>query len=228
MEVLFASSCLALLYHRTTQRNRLWPRYSTLLTECRTEYKKIWSSLSGQNGMELRWPLVLRYLRRRGITPTVPVPTPKPMSVRQRLQVLDLLLILLRGHALNGLQMLPSTIEQAGNGLFTTRSFPRGALLCVYSGTSISLTQAMQRQKEGTHGDYVMGGFGMFWRVDAGPHPTVLARYINDHYQDKTKQNAKFVKVKKHRIALVLATRDLAANEEIFASYGEGYWRPRS
>ena len=227
MEVLVASSCLALLYHRTTQRNQRWSQYNTLLTECRTEYKKIWSSLSDRHGVDLRWPLVVRYLRRRGITPTVPVPTPTPLSVRQRLHVLDLLLVLLRGHALNGLQMLPSTIAQAGNGLFTTRSFPRGALLCVYSGTSISLTQAMQRKKEGIHGDYVMGGFGMFWRVDAGPHPTVLARYINDHYQDATKQNAKFVKVKTHRIALVLATRDLEANEEIFAAYGEGYWRHR-
>ena len=72
-----------------------------------------------------------------------------------------------------------------------------------------------------------MGGFGLFWRVDAGPHPEVMARYINDHYEQIEKNNAKFIKLKKYKIALVVAKRDLVANEEIFASYGDGYWRSR-
>ncbi|KYK63126.1 SET domain protein [Toxoplasma gondii TgCatPRC2] len=54
----------------------------------------------------------------------------------------------------------------------------------------------------------------------------VLARYINDNAK-KEKLNARFVKDKERRRVFVQALRDLEAGEEIYASYGEGYWRNR-
>ena len=197
-----------------------------LINELKNKYDKIWSSLSDKEGQSIRWPLAYRYLVRRNIQPEMSASSFN-FTLEQKNHILRLLLILLRGHVLNGLTVRTSTINNAGNGLFTTKSFKRGSLLCIYSGTPVSLTQAMKRQKEGVHGDYVMGGFGLFWRVDAGPHPEVMARYINDHYEQIEKNNAKFIKLKKYKIALVVAKRDLVANEEIFASYGDGYWRSR-
>tara|TARA_B100000795_G_C22624525_1_gene370156 strand:- start:67 stop:624 length:558 start_codon:yes stop_codon:yes gene_type:complete len=179
--------------------------------------------LSNTKGTELRWQIVIRYLLRRQL-PTITSPTP---NIVQKIHVLETLMIFLRGNVLDGLVVQNSTIPQAGNGLFTTRSFPKGALLCVYSGTSVSFAQAMKRQRDGIHGDYVMGGFGLNWRVDAEPHPEVLARYINDHYLQPMKTNVKFIKLKEQRVALIVTLRDLIPGEEIFASYGQGYWRKR-
>ena len=51
-------------------------------------------------------------------------------------------------------------------------------------------------------------------------------RYINDH-ADCSKINAEFVKDKKNRRANVTALRSIEPGEEIYASYGEGYWRLR-
>ena len=73
--------------------------------------------------------------------------------------------------------------------------------------------------------DYVLGGFGPY-SVDAGPHPQVLARYIN-HHPDAARRNATFVKNKAHLTALVVATRPIERGEELFVDYGAGYWRAR-
>ena len=236
MDLLLPSACVALLLCRSLQRKQqlqnTLQRTAHMLYELQTNHKSVWSSLNDTQGTRLRWPLVYRYLARRSVAPTLPIAHPNTMTPLQKVHVLDLLLTVLRGHVSNqnveGVTVKVSTIPQAGQGLFTTRSYSQGDLLCVYSGTSVSLTQALQRQEAGIHGDYVMGGFGLFWRVDAGPHPNVLARYINDPYLEPTKINVKFIKLKKYKIALVVAARDLISNEEIFATYGEGYWRKRT
>jgi len=182
--------------------------------------------MTNLNGSELRWNLVVRYASRRQLVPDNVGPT--PLTLEGKVRVLDTLLTFLRGHVESGLEARASTIPQAGDGLFTTRAVAEGTLLCVYKGTSLSLIEAMKRKEKGVHGDYVMGGFGPFWRVDAGPHPDVLARYINDHRQDPSGQNARFIKLKQDRVALVVATRDLVVGEEIFAPYGEGFWKNRT
>ena len=142
--------------------------------------------------------------------------------------MLRVLLTYLRGNvADNGLVVRPSAVPVAGQGLFTTRRFPRDTLLCVYRGTSVSLVEAMKRKQAGEHGDYVMAGFGWNLRIDAGPHPNVLARYINDDLSETPRHNVKFIKLKAQQCALVVALRDIAAGEELFAFYGEGYWKVR-
>jgi len=235
MDLVLPLTLAACLIIRRVRQHTTPPHstYVDLLSELQVNYKTVWSSLSDRAGKTLRWPLVVRYLSRRSINVAEAWLKQQQNEelnlnkVEHRVQVLSLLLTFLRGNVLEGLEVKASTIPHAGNGLFTTRSFPKGTLLCVYSGTSISLTQAMQRANDGKHGDYVMGGFGPFWRVDAGPHPKVLARYINDHYTQPQLTNVQFIKLKKLRVALILSTRDLLKGEEIFASYGEGYWRKR-
>ena len=77
----------------------------------------------------------------------------------------------------------------------------------------------------------VMGGFGLNAHVDAGPHPGVLARYVNDV---EGAYNVRFVKlgaaktVERPPRALVVALRDVAAGEELYARYGSGYWAARN
>ena len=50
-----------------------------------------------------------------------------------------------------------------------------------------------------------------------------MARFIND-CRDKRHYNATFVKMPERECALVVATRDIKPDEEIFASYGAAYW----
>jgi len=57
--------------------------------------------------------------------------------------------------------------------------------------------------------------------VDPGPLLHIKARYINDPLNEKY-VNCKYVP-EKFRSA-VIATRDIHRGEEIFASYGDGYW----
>eukprot|EP00941_MAST-03F_sp_MAST-3F-sp1_P004107 g4107.t1 len=138
---------------------------------------------------------------------------------------LEILLIFLDGHVENGLKVKPSGIQGAGLGLFATRNFRKDELLCVYRGREVSFTQLLNMDMKDK--DYVMGGFGMNCHIDAAKHPEVLARYINDKYQVSGASNVHFVKLKRYKVALVVALRDIECNEELYASYGSGYWKSR-
>uniref|UniRef100_A0A0G4GDC7 SET domain-containing protein n=1 Tax=Chromera velia CCMP2878 TaxID=1169474 RepID=A0A0G4GDC7_9ALVE len=125
------------------------------------------------------------------------------------------------------LEVKDSSIPGAGQGLFLREveedeGAKKGDVLCEYTGTHLTLLQFL-RTKDRT---YVMGGFGLNCHIDAGPHKNVLARYINDNF-DSEKLNCKFVKLKSEKKALVVALRDIAPGEELFASYGQVYWRAK-
>ena len=53
------------------------------------------------------------------------------------------------------------------------------------------------------------------------------ARYVNDNF-DTSALNARFDKLKDQRRALLVATHPIKAGEEVYAAYGEAYWRARS
>ena len=136
------------------------------------------------------------------------------------------LVVFLQGDAKDGgLRVGPSTIEGAGDGLFVTRAHRAGDMLCVYRGTALTLAKVLKMSVSDR--DYTVGGFGLNLHIDAKPHPHIVARFINDNFRVPGASNAKFVKIKQDKCALVVATRDLAAGEEIFISYGDGYWRAR-
>ena len=110
-------------------------------------------------------------------------------------------------------------------GLFTARAFPAGAILCEYTGTFLDGRAATAAR---TSGDAARTAYLMRLAkgvtIDAGPHPNVLARYINDN-ADKARINVRFEKDPAHRLARVVAARALVAGEELFVSYGAGYWK---
>ena len=95
-------------------------------------------------------------------------------------------------------------------------------MLGEYRGQVLSLLQAYKLEDR----DYLMGGFGLNAHVDARFALDAPARYVNDNF-DPTKLNARFEKNKEAKRALLLATRRIEAGEEVYASYGESYWRAR-
>ena len=122
-----------------------------------------------------------------------------------------------------GLEVRASRIPNAGDGLFTTREFAAGEVLGEYYGRVLSLLQVMKLQNR----DYVMGGFGSInVHVDARFALNSPARYVNDNF-DTSALNARFDKLKAQRRARLVATRPIKAGEEVYASYGEAYWRAR-
>jgi hypothetical protein len=62
--------------------------------------------------------------------------------------------------------------------------------------------------------------------VDARFAMDSSARYVNDHF-DAGMLNARFEKDKAARRAKLFATRAIRKGEEVYASYGETYWRAR-
>nr|CEL73023.1 TPA: SET domain-containing protein [Toxoplasma gondii VEG] len=125
-------------------------------------------------------------------------------------------------YAASVLFVAPSLIPGTGQGLFTSQRLPKDSWLCEYLGTRLSLRQILREQNRA----YVICAGTLNAHIDARLHPEVLARYINDNAK-KEKLNARFVKDKERRRVFVQALRDLEAGEEIYASYGEGYWRNR-
>lgn len=123
-----------------------------------------------------------------------------------------------------GLDVRESRIPGAGQGLFVTRRFAKGTVLAEYRGDVLSLAKVLKMSVADR--DYVMGGFGLNVHIDARRDLNVLGRYVNDN-QDASQLNAEFVKLREERKALVTALRDIEAGEEVYASYGEGYWRVR-
>eukprot|EP01052_Picozoa_sp_SAG31_P011359 SAG31_NODE_641_length_13313_cov_5.365219_1_plen_232_part_00 len=129
----------------------------------------------------------------------------------------------------DGLVVKQSVIPNAGLGLFATRPYGEGdELPCVYEGdvmTSPELLQIPARNR-----DYVLGlSHGV--HINAANHPNVLARYINDNLTGlvAARHNVKFVKLPVHKppMARVVALRDIAAGEELYADYGADFWSHR-
>ncbi|GAB5360286.1 hypothetical protein AAMO2058_000615000 [Amorphochlora amoebiformis] len=119
------------------------------------------------------------------------------------------------------LEARASLLPGAGRGLFTNVEQKVGAEICRYTGTHLSLAKLLK------HPDttYVMG-LSINRHVDAKGFPGVMARYINDHHDSKM-INSKFVKNSKLWHAKVIALRDIRPGEEVYASYGQVYWRKR-
>ena len=110
-----------------------------------------------------------------------------------------------------------SRLPGAGLGLFAVRSFAVGDLVCEYTGTVLDSAARSLEDKS-----YLMRlGEGVF--VDARTHYDVHARYIND-CRDKRVHNVSFDKRPSEQRALVVASRPIAAGDELYASYGPLYW----
>jgi hypothetical protein len=82
------------------------------------------------------------------------------------------------------LKISPSTIEDAGNGLFAMISIPKGDVICYYTGYRHDY-QSQKRLRDRSYVLKLQNGWPKHDRrndgfVDALPCKSVLARYIND------------------------------------------------
>lgn len=110
------------------------------------------------------------------------------------------------------------SILGAGSGLFTRVPIAKGACVCIYTGRVLRTVDAI-RLKDKT---YLMR-LGPQVYVDPCDDETVLGRYINDP-RNRFLQNVVFDKRPEEQCAYVVAKRDIAVGEEIFADYGRWYW----
>ncbi|KAJ9449704.1 hypothetical protein DIPPA_34195 [Diplonema papillatum] len=168
----------------------------------RTEFGTVWLQVSTKKGLNER--LLGKWLKARGIGLGEMIPY-------------------LRGDN-GGLAMEPSRVPSAGTGLFATRKFAEGDLICVYRGTKRPLSEVRLLPMEAR--DYLMGGFGLLWHLDARTHTECKARYINDILAERG-HNVTFVKVKPDFCAKCVALRDIQPGEELYAKYGSSYWTCR-
>lgn len=130
-----------------------------------------------------------------------------------------------------GLEIRPSVVPGAGQGLFATRNFKAGDWIAVYFGEELSFTE-VQKLSTSVGTDYVLGGFPSLKSVDA-KDSTAVARYINHNVTEDTdsrpaQPNCKFAhKSGKTMHAIAVAVRKIEAGEEIYVDYGSGYWKKR-
>jgi hypothetical protein len=200
--------------------------YNNILKNCEQLCKKLntrlWLVLSNRDGTTFNHKTVHKYLLKRGLIV-------KRMNYNNSnmlsLEAIEMLSIYVRGHVANNVLIVSkSLIAKAGDGLFAAKKIKKGQLICIYRGTKLSFAQILKLPM--SEKDYVMGGFGLNVHVDASKHLDVLARYINDNF-DKSKINVEFKKLEKDACALVYALRSIEPGEELYASYGESYWRGR-
>lgn len=124
------------------------------------------------------------------------------------------------------LEPRPSGIPGAGFGLFATRKFCAGAVVCVYRGRTLTTSEAAKLE---TAERYYLMRVGPQRYVDASAEDSCLARFINDARR-AAKQTCWFDKQPDGApgydtpVALVRALRDIEAGEELFAPYGSWYW----
>ena len=117
-----------------------------------------------------------------------------------------------------GVEVRPSTIKGAGDGLFALRQFVTGEVLGDYSGERRNFLWMLQNENTG----YVMC-FGLNDYVDACVAFDCPGRYVNDTFDGR--RNARFVRASGR--AQVVAITPISAGQEIFAAYGDQYWESR-
>jgi len=121
------------------------------------------------------------------------------------------------------LSIKKSKLPKSGNGLFTLEDIKKNSVISSYYGEKITINELARRVEIGK-GRYAVG-LNKRHVIDA-MNSSCPAKYANDANgpikKEKFKNNSKFYNFK-GSIALV-ATKNIAAGEEIFAAYGKEYW----
>lgn len=115
-----------------------------------------------------------------------------------------------------------SSLPNAGKGLFTKKTIPKGTRIVEYKGTITSW-------KEVDHNEGANGYIYYINRnhvINARPHPDYLARYAND-----AKGLGKLRGITNNAVyrtdgmkAYIESIREIPAGGEIFVGYGKEYW----
>lgn len=124
-----------------------------------------------------------------------------------------------------GVAVRPSTIAQAGLGLFAVRRIPAGTSL-PYARPQDRLTRA---QLEARYPGQQLAVFALCDRgrcVDGASTQSGIGRYVNSPYQTGRRSNARLRMRHGNNVvaADVYTTKVIQPGTEILASYGRGYF----
>jgi len=120
-----------------------------------------------------------------------------------------------------------SNIPNSGNGIFTYQNIPKETLIGYYDGE-------LKKDNGSCVGDYSFSITNKFY-IDARNFPRSYIAMINDCYGSKFKNNCEFrmelydknnkkLKIKDRKISL-WSIRNIKCGEELYADYGEDYWK---
>lgn len=120
-----------------------------------------------------------------------------------------------------GLRVGPSSIPNAGLGLYTTRKRHAHEFICNYNGELLTAEQMNQRYSADELAEFaVQISKNKF--LDARDKRSA-ASFMNDALNSGFINNVKFVATKKN--AAVFSIVDIPADSELFISYGTEYWQ---
>jgi hypothetical protein len=124
-----------------------------------------------------------------------------------------------------GVTVAPSTVN--GLGVFTTKAFAKGDIVCMYSGDCIG-------NVKGNLSKYLLECYdektGAVWYLDAISLKNYCARYINDARGTDYDWNVAFHDYMRYdaytgrQVVCVYALHDIPAGVELFVDYGNKYW----
>lgn len=120
------------------------------------------------------------------------------------------------------LYIQPSQIKNAGNGLYTSIEILEGEIISRFIGEVISQEEAKKRSDLGDDDYFMMLPSGE--TLDC-KRTECFAKFANDAegIPSEFKNNSIITMDDDNNVVLV-ATRDINSNEEIFTGYGKKYW----
>jgi len=134
-----------------------------------------------------------------------------------------------------GVEVRPSRIAGAGNGLFASRAFAKGDVVTFVDGPVVSDSEVRKRDKrDPSLNTHVVTLMSHFLVVDALRSPQEGrggGSFANDPLHDRKLSNVQFEVCdcrdpeRFNKVVVLRALRDIEQGEEILVSYGPGYWR---
>jgi hypothetical protein len=123
---------------------------------------------------------------------------------------------------------LPDTTSD-NRGLFATRSFQNNEVVTEYTGARISREEAMKRRQRNMSSHIKTVSYHELIDGDTNPVPGQgIAQFTNDGTNVGAGNNTRFVYRFDHNQSrtkvFLQASRLIESGEEIFVSYGKGYW----
>lgn len=114
-----------------------------------------------------------------------------------------------------------SLIENAGNGLFTAIEIFKNEIISIFKGEILEYQEAQIRvnKNEDRYFINLLNG-----SIMDSMHVKCFAKYANDAFKSKFKNNAKISLDDNDNVCLK-ATQNIKSGEEIFCDYGKNYWK---
>jgi len=119
-------------------------------------------------------------------------------------------------------EVRPSSVPGAGKGLFATAPIAAGTLIGEYCGDTVDTMLHRLRVKDWS---YVATTRDPVICVDARFRPEVMVRYMNHHFDPACRNTDMIWPPERGERRYMVATRDIAAGEELFYDYGDVYWK---